>query len=53
MSENTVYEISSWEDEKLDLNDKLLRGIYSFGFEKPSPIQSKALYSFINNKYKN
>jgi len=53
MTENTVYEISSWEDENLNLNEKLLRGIYSFGFEKPSPIQSKALYSFIKNKYKN
>ena len=52
MTDNSIYEISSWEDEKLDLNEKLLRGIYSFGFENPSPIQSKALYSFIKNKYK-
>ena len=53
MAENTIYEISSWEDENLDLKDKLLRGIYSFGFENPSPIQRKALFSFIKNKYKN
>ena len=33
------YEISSWDDENLDLNPKLLRGIYSFGFEKPSSVQ--------------
>ncbi len=31
-----LYEIESWEDEKLDLNNNVLRGIYSFGFEKPS-----------------
>ena len=33
-------EISSWEDEQLDLKNNLLRSIYAFGFEKPSPIQS-------------
>lgn len=52
-NENSIYEISSWEDEKLDLQDKLLRGIYSFGFEQPSPIQKKGLHSFIKTKYKN
>tara|TARA_B110000008_G_C16966288_1_gene562120 strand:- start:1823 stop:3016 length:1194 start_codon:yes stop_codon:yes gene_type:complete len=49
---NNVYEIESWEDAKLNLKDKLLRGIYSFGFENPSPIQRKGLFSFIKNKYK-
>lgn len=53
MAENTIYEISSWEDENLNLKEKLLRGIYSFGFENPSPIQRKALHSFVHNKYKN
>ena len=33
------YEISSWEDEQLNLDNLVLRGIYSFGFEKPSSIQ--------------
>ena len=37
------YVISSWEDENLNLDTSLLRGIYAFGFEKPSPIQCKAL----------
>lgn len=32
---------SSWDE--LELNNDLLRGIYSQGFEKPSPIQSKAI----------
>jgi len=39
-----LYEIKNWEDEKLDLSPKLLRGIYSYGFEKPSSIQKKTLY---------
>jgi translation initiation factor 4A len=38
------YVISQWDDEILDLKANLLRGIYAFGFEKPSSIQQKALY---------
>ena len=41
------YEIASWEDEKLNLKDDLLRGIYAYGFEQPSSIQKKAIYPFI------
>ena len=40
--------MSSWED--FDLNINLLRGIYSYGFEKPSPIQEKGITPIINNK---
>ena len=40
--------ITDWED--LDMKVELLRGIYSHGFEKPSPIQQKAIkYMFENN----
>ena len=49
----TRYEISSWEDEKLNLKDDLLRGIYSYGFEQPSSIQKKAIYPFIYGRNKN
>lgn len=44
-----LYEIEDWEDEKLGLNNNVLRGIYSFGFEKPSSIQKKALYPMTKN----
>ncbi len=40
MSEITEY--TSWE--QFELPDEILRGIYSYGFEKPSPIQQKAIY---------
>ena len=40
---NENYVIKNWEDENLNLSTSLLRGIYAFGFEKPSPIQCKAL----------
>lgn len=33
--------IKAWDE--LELNPKLLRGIFANGFEKPSPIQSKAI----------
>ena len=41
------YIIDGWEDETLNLKKKLMRGIYSFGFEKPSSIQKKAILPFI------
>ena len=43
-----LYEIESWDDEKLDLHSLLLRGIYAYGFEKPSTIQRRALYPMIS-----
>ena len=43
IEKNNIKVISSWEDSVLNLKDNLLRGIYSYGFEKPSSIQKKAL----------
>ena len=48
-TEYIKYEISSWDDENLSLDTKLLRGIYAFGFEKPSAIQCKALHPMIKS----
>ena len=45
---DSSYEIKSWDD--LDLNPKLLRGIFAYGFEKPSPIQQKAIKPIISGK---
>ena len=42
-------EFKSWEDsDKVPLKHELLRGIYSYGFENPSPIQKKAIIPLIN-----
>ena len=38
--------ITSWE--QLNVKRDLLRGIYSIGFEQPSPIQQKAIVPMIN-----
>ena len=43
---------SNWEEsvetfDELNLNDALLRGIYGYGFEKPSAIQQKAILPII------
>lgn len=40
-TETPIKVFTSWDD--LDLSPDLLRGIYSYGFEKMSPIQSKAI----------
>jgi len=40
--------ISSWDE--LDISSELLRGIYAYGFEKPSPIQCIAIKPIIDRK---
>jgi len=40
--------IESWDDFGMDTG--VLRGIYSIGFEKPSPIQSKAIKPMMDGK---
>ena len=42
-------EISTWEDLE-NINPLLLRGIYNYGFENPSPIQKKAIIPIFNKK---
>ncbi len=45
---NDTFE--SWDDEHVDLKTNLLRGIYAYGFENPSPIQKKAILPLISRK---
>jgi len=40
--------VSTWD--QLDLKDNLLRGIYSYGFEKPSPIQQQSIVPIIKGR---
>lgn len=42
---DSSFEIKSWDD--LDINADILRGIYGYGFENPSPIQCKAIVPII------
>lgn len=46
--ENEFEEISNWDD--LNISPDLLRGIYSYGFEKPSPIQKRAITPIIEQR---
>ena len=43
-----IKELTNWED--LDAKTPLLRGIYAYGFEKPSPIQKKAIGPIFDKK---
>ena len=47
-STDSFCDINSWED--LDIPRDLLRGIYAYGFERPSPIQRKAIVPIMNGK---
>ncbi len=44
----TTFE--SWEDENVQFKPKLLRGIYSYGFDKPSPIQQRAIIPMLSDR---
>ena len=48
MKEENNDEITSWDE--LDISPYLLRGIFSAGFEKPSPVQKKAIKPIIEGK---
>jgi translation initiation factor 4A len=46
-----IVEYETWDDmDELQNHQELLRGIYSYGFEKPSPIQKKAIKPLMDGK---
>jgi translation initiation factor 4A len=45
---DSSHEINSWDE--LEIHTDILRGIFAYGFEKPSPIQQKAILPIINRK---
>jgi translation initiation factor 4A len=45
---DSSQDIKAWDDLNIDAD--LLRGIYAYGFEKPSPIQCKAITPIIEGK---
>jgi translation initiation factor 4A len=45
---DSLYEIKNWDE--LEINTNLLRGIYAYGFEKPSPIQQRAIRPLVLKK---
>jgi translation initiation factor 4A len=46
--QNEFPVINDWSD--LQISEELLRGIFSYGFEKPSPIQQKAIQPIIQGR---
>lgn len=48
-NDSVLDEIENWDDLP-NIKENLLRGIYSYGFEKPSPIQKKAIIPILNKK---
>ena len=45
----SAREFEAWEDIPV-LNSQLMRGLYGYGFEKPSPIQQKSILSIIDGR---
>jgi len=46
--DDDVPVFNTWDE--LDIDTNLLRGIYAYGFEKPSPIQSRAIHPIKQGK---
>ncbi len=44
-----MYVFNNWEDLE-NINEKILKGIYSYGFEQPSVIQQKAIIPIMKGK---
>ena len=49
LSKNLEY-YDSFEHPEIGLKDSILKGIYSYGYEKPSPIQRVAIKPIIDGK---
>ena len=49
LSKNLSY-YDSFEDAELGLKDEILKGVYNYGFEKPSQIQRVAIKPIIDGK---
>ena len=45
---NQVFQ--NWDDKELNLSMEILRGIYAYGFEKPSPIQTQAIMPILGKR---
>ena len=46
--DSTEHVIHNWEE--LEIEPKILRGIFAHGFEKPSPIQQRAIKPVIEGR---
>jgi translation initiation factor 4A len=47
-TENVLKTIENWDE--LNISEELLRGIYGYGFEKPSEIQQKSISPMIDGR---
>ena len=48
VSDFTLSEIKKWDE--LEIHPDILRGIYAYGFERPSPIQCKAILPILQKR---
>ena len=49
-SEKEFPLLERWDDDEINIKPNLLRGIFSIGFENPSPIQKKSIIPISKNK---
>jgi translation initiation factor 4A len=49
-NDDMLYQIKTWDDLEPYIEPNILRGIFAYGFENPSPIQQKAIVPIIKKK---
>lgn len=52
--DNSIFE-TNWDEsvekfDDLNLKEEVLRGVYGYGFERPSPIQQKAILPVLQGR---
>jgi translation initiation factor 4A len=48
LEDDTIELINQWDD--LDIDPNILRGIYAYGYEKPSPIQRRGIKPIVDGR---
>ena len=48
VEDDTIELINQWDD--LDIDPNILRSIYAYGFEKPSPIQRRGIKPLVDGR---
>ena len=48
--DDDLFSFETWEDENFAIKEQLLRGIFAYGFNNPSPIQKKSILPLIFEK---
>lgn len=50
INSSSASTLETWEDDDIEIDMNILRGIYAYGYDKPSPIQQKAILPMVSGR---